>query len=92
MIEVFKMIHNLYDIESSPKLLRWEDVSFRTANRGHTLKLITQRAKTNIGKNAFPITVTEPWNFLPETVVQAKSDQEESAVLKSTIGVYPSNH
>ena len=73
MIEVFKIIHNLYDIESSPKLLKWEDVSFRTGNRGHTLKLFTQRAKTNIRKNAFPIRVTVPWNSLTETVVQAKS-------------------
>ena len=42
-------------------------------NRGHTLKLFTQRAKTNIRNNAFPIRVTEPWNSLPETVIQAKS-------------------
>ena len=32
MIEVFKIIHNLYDIESSPKLLKWENVSSRTGN------------------------------------------------------------
>ena len=39
MIEVlFLIIHNLYDIESSPKLLKWEDASFRTGNRGYTLK------------------------------------------------------
>ena len=73
IIEVFKIIHNLYDIESSPKLLKWENVSFRRESRGHTLKLFTQRAKTYIRKNAFPIRVTEPWNSLPETVVQAKS-------------------
>ena len=53
MIEVFKMIHNLYDIESSPKLLKWEDASFRTGNIGHILKVFIQRAKTNIRKNAF---------------------------------------
>ena len=35
MIEEFKIINNnLYNIviESSPKLLKWEDVSFRTGN------------------------------------------------------------
>ena len=73
MIKVFKSIHNLYDIEFSPKLLKWEDASFRTGNRGYTLKLFIQRAKTNIRNNVFPIRVTEPWNSLPETVVQAKS-------------------
>ena len=73
MIEFKKNIHNLYDIESKPKLLKWEDASFRTGNRGHTLKLFTQRTKTNIRTNAFLIRVTEPWNSLPETVVQTKS-------------------
>ena len=66
MIEVFKIIHNLYDIESSPKLFK----SSRTGNRGDTLKLFTRRAKTNIRKYAFPIRVTEPWNSLPETEIR----------------------
>ena len=53
MIDILKIIHNLYDIESSPKLLKWEDVSFRTESRGHTVKLFTQRAKTNLKKMLF---------------------------------------
>ena len=36
MIKVFLIIHNLYDIESSHKLLKWDDASFRTGNRGYT--------------------------------------------------------
>ena len=54
MIEVlFLIIHNLNDIESSPKLLKWEDASFRTGNRGHTLKLFTQRIKNKYKKKMF---------------------------------------
>ena len=40
MIDVFKIIHNLYDIELSHELLKWNDVSFRTGIRGYTLKTI----------------------------------------------------
>ena len=59
-IDVLKNMHNLYDTESSPKLLNRDDASFRTGNRGHTLKLFTQRSNTNIRKHAFPLRVTEP--------------------------------
>ena len=55
MIEVYKIIHELYDNESAPNLLKWEDVTLRSGNRGHSLKIFTQRAKTNLRKNAFPL-------------------------------------
>ena len=48
------------------------EISQRTGNRGHSLKLFTQRAKLNLRKNIFPIRITEPWNSLPDTVVTAK--------------------
>ena len=73
MIEVYKIIHNIYDHESVPNLLKNNEISQRTGNRGHSLKLFTQRAKQNFKKNVFPIRITEPWNSLPDTVVTAKS-------------------
>ena len=73
MIEVYKIIHNIYDHESVPHLLKNNEISQRTGNRGHSLKLFTQRAKLNLRKNVFPIRITEPWNSLPDTVVTAKS-------------------
>ena len=73
MIEVYKIIHNIYDHESVPNLLKNNEISQRTGNRGHSLKLFTQRAKLNLRKNVFPIRMTEPWNSLPYTVVTAKS-------------------
>ena len=73
MIEVYKIIHNIYDHESVPHLLKNNEISQRTGNRGHSLKLFTQRAKLNLRKKVFPIRITEPWNSLPDRVVTAKS-------------------
>ena len=36
MIEVYKIIHNIYDHESVPNLLRNYEMSQRTGNRGHS--------------------------------------------------------
>ena len=59
MIEVYKIIH-IYDHKFVPNLLKNKEISQRTGNRGHSLKLFTQRAKLNIGKNVFQIRITEP--------------------------------
>ena len=73
MIEVYKIMHELYDNEFALNLLKWEDVTLRSGNRGHSLKLFTQRAKINLRKYAFPIRVAETWNSLPNSVIQARS-------------------
>ena len=48
MIVVYKIIHNIYDHESTPYVLEYNKISQRTGNRGHSLKLFTQRAKLNL--------------------------------------------
>ena len=53
MIEVYKIMHEMYDIESAPNLLKWEDVSLRSGNRRHSLKF-TQRTKINLRKKCIP--------------------------------------
>ena len=73
IIEVYKIIHNIYDHESVPNLLKNNKISQRTGNRGHSLKLFTQIAKLNLRINVFPIRITELWNSLPATVVTATS-------------------
>ena len=73
MIEVYKIMHEMYDNESAPNLLKWEDVSLRSGNREHSLKLFTQRAKINLRKNAFSLKVAEPFNSLPNSIIQATS-------------------
>ena len=42
MIEVYKIIHNIYDHESVPNILRNNEISQRTGNTGHSLKLVTK--------------------------------------------------
>ena len=44
MIEVYKIIRNIYDHEFVPSLLRNNEISQRTGNRGYSLQLFTQRA------------------------------------------------
>ena len=70
---VYQIMHEMYDNESAPNLVKCEDVTLRSGNRGHSLKLFTQRAKINLRKNAFPVRVAEPWNRLPNSVIQARS-------------------
>ena len=41
MTEVYKIIHNSYNHESVPNLLKNNEISQRTGNRGHSLKLFT---------------------------------------------------
>ena len=54
MIDVYKIIHNMiYYHESVPNLLRNNEISQRTGNKGHSLKLFTQRAKVNLRKIYF---------------------------------------
>ena len=47
MIETYKIINNIYDKESCPKLSRCEDIVERTGNRGHPHKLYKLRPKKN---------------------------------------------
>ena len=63
MIEVYKIIHNIYDHEFVPNPFKSNEISQRTGNRGHSQKLFTRRAKLKLRKNV----------FLPDTVVTAKS-------------------
>ena len=68
-IETFKIIHNLYDEEVSPKLKR-----AHTNTRGHTYKLYQERANNlDIRKHFFRNRTPKTWNSLPEEVVTAPS-------------------
>ena len=72
MIEIYNIIHNIYNHESVPNGFRNNEVSQRTGNRGHSLKLFS-KSQTKPKKNIFLIRITEPWNSLPDTVVTATS-------------------
>jgi len=65
MIEVFKIIHNLYDQSVVPSLSRNHDI--RT--RGNSFKLAVDRCKYDLRKYSFCNRVTSVWNSLPDFVV-----------------------
>ena len=69
MIEVYKIIHNLYEQQCAPPLVR-----SHTSTRGHSHKLFKQRTLTlNIRKNFFTNRVVDLWNSLPAETVEAPS-------------------
>jgi len=50
MIEVYKIIYNIYDNESVPNLLKNNDISQRTGNTGHSLKTVHTKSQTKLKK------------------------------------------
>ena len=69
MIEVYKILGGLYDEDASSMLKLWKYMAPRTSNRGNSLKLYPQRAKTTLRKKSFALRVVKYWNSLPEKVV-----------------------
>lgn len=73
MIEVYKIISGKYDHDASECLKLWKDMAPRKSERGHSLKLYPQRAKSTLRKNSFAIRSVSLWNSLPENVVSAQT-------------------
>ena len=73
MIDIYKIIHNIYDHESVPNLLKNNEISQRTGNRGHSLKLFAQRAKPNLRIIFFQFELPNHGIVSLITVVTAKS-------------------
>lgn len=69
MIQVYKILHNLEDIEPSSLLQQ----SGKTSTRGHSMKLLKQHCRTKTRQNFFSQRVVNDWNSLTEEVVQAPS-------------------
>jgi len=70
MIEVFKILHNIYDDEITEGLLQLSNVN---TTRGHSLKLVAQQSWLEVRRNSFAVRVVKPLNALPEDVVMALS-------------------
>ena len=70
MIEVFKILHKIYDIEITEGLLQ---LSNNAITRGHSLKLSSQPSRIEIRRNSFSVRVVKPWNSLPQEVVMSPS-------------------
>ena len=70
MIEVYKILHNIYDKEVTTGIL---NLSSNTSTRGHSLKLTTQQSRLELRRNSFAVRVVKPWNSLSEEVVMSPS-------------------
>ena len=68
MIEVYKIIHEIYDPDAALSLPRSIGPT-----RGHNLKLFQQRSTKDIRKHYFTNRVVKIWNSLPDNVVNATS-------------------
>ena len=67
MIQAFKFINNIWDIEET--LLKQSD---ETRTRGNTKKIFKERWNTELRGNFFTNCVVNLWNSLPEKVINSK--------------------
>ena len=69
MIQVYKILHCIYDSSVVPHLLRNND----NRTRGNSFKLRYQYAKYDLRKYSFSCRVVSVWNSLPDIVVCSPS-------------------
>jgi len=69
MIEVFKMINNIYDASSVPTL----PLDTSSGTKGSSFKLSNLRFYYDIRKYAFVPRIINVWNSLPDFVVKVDS-------------------
>ena len=65
----YAILHELIDFDHTGFFTLHTD----RRTRGHSLKLIVDKVKTNCRKFFFSNRITSAWNSLPDTVVQASS-------------------
>lgn len=66
MIEVYKYLHNIYKVDASFLPLDTDSIT-----RGHSLKIKKARSVGQTRQHFFSQRVVNPWNSLPEEIVQA---------------------
>ena len=69
MIEVYKIMHGLEKVEKDV----FFSLSHNTRTRGHSMKLLSSRVRTDRRKYYFTQRVINTWNSLPQEVVAATS-------------------
>ena len=69
MIETYKMLTGLYDPDTQPLL----ELDNNQRTRGHPYKLLKPRCRTSHRLNTFTHRIVNPWNSLPDSVVDATS-------------------
>lgn len=68
MIDVYKCMHNMYDIN-----FIWLKKVDNSVTRGNSLKLVKQRNESNFKRNAFSQKIVNNWNSLSESTANAPS-------------------
>jgi len=68
MIEVYKLLTNMYDDNTVHVQL---ETNFDTRTRGHTKKLVVMRCRYDVRKYSFSIRVTNVWNSHPDEIISA---------------------
>jgi len=68
MIEVFKILHHMYDSIVAPELIR-----NTSATRGNKYKLLNHTFHYNFRKFSFAARIVNIWNSLPDYVVDVNS-------------------
>ena len=69
MIEMFKIIHNIYDIRATPAV----EFNERSHTRGNKYKLLKKSSHYDVRKYSFTARVVNIWNSLPDYIVDADS-------------------
>jgi len=72
MIEVFKILHHMYDPKTTQTLLHKTD-SLLTVTRGHDLRLTKRSVKSSRYQHFFTNRVINTWNSLPQEAVSVGS-------------------
>ena len=70
LIETYKIAHNLYDKTSVNSLLNFRS---KSRLRGHNFTIIKNTSNKNLYQNFFTNRVCNPWNNLPNDIVNAKT-------------------
>ena len=70
MIQVFKLVNNMYDYDST-NILTFRDNSITSGNEKK--KLFKQRPRIDLRKYSFTNRVVDLWNSLPDNVSSAKT-------------------
>jgi len=81
MIEVFKILHGIYDKSVTTQLLTLMEGSI---TRGHHMKLCKHQSRLDIRKHSFLMRIVNPWNSLPDYVVSAPTIMSFEARLDNT--------
>ena len=72
MIEVFKILHGLEDVEKSTWFkMAMEGASYTTRNTGHPLNITKPRCNLDLRKQFFSVRCCDPWNKLPNYVKES---------------------